>query len=58
MPAKPLSAVEAMVANTETCLLDAGAISSNDVIGIVAGTQSTTGSTNFIRLHRAGKQVG
>jgi pyruvate kinase len=58
MPAQPFDTVEAMVANSETCLLEAGAISSNDVIGIVAGTQSTTGSTNFIRLHRAGKQLG
>jgi pyruvate kinase len=58
MPAQPFDTVEAMVANSETCLLEAGAISSNDVIGIVAGTQSTTGSTNFIRLHRANKQLG
>ena len=47
---------EAMVKNTENFLLETGVVRAGDVVGIVAGTQSTSGSTNFIRLHRVGER--
>ncbi len=50
--AEPLHTGEAMVDNTEKFLLKTGVVQAGDVVGIVAGTQSTSGSTNFIRLHR------
>ena len=53
--ATPFHTVEAMVANTEKFLLETGIVQAGDVVGIVAGTQSTSGSTNFIRLHRVGE---
>jgi pyruvate kinase len=53
--APPFHTVEAMVTNTENFLLETGVVQAGDVIGIVAGTQSTSGSTNFIRLDRVGE---
>jgi pyruvate kinase len=53
--AAPLRTVEAMVANTESFLLETGVVQAGDVVGIVAGTGITAGSTNFIRLHRVGE---
>jgi pyruvate kinase len=53
--AEPLHTVEAMVINAEKFLLESGVVQTGDVVGIVAGTQSTSGSTNFIRLHRVGE---
>jgi pyruvate kinase len=44
-----------MVTNAENFLLESGVVQAGDVVGIVAGTQSTSGSTNFIRLHRVGE---
>ncbi len=35
-------------------LLQAGAVRTGDVMGIVAGTQRSSGSTNFMRLHVVG----
>ncbi|MGA2960702.1 MAG: pyruvate kinase [Candidatus Korobacteraceae bacterium] len=51
----PFHTVEEMVANTENFLLETGVVQAGDVVGIVAGTQSTSGSTNSIRLHRVGE---
>jgi pyruvate kinase len=48
--------VEAMVTNTENFLVESGVVHPGDVVGIVAGTQSPSGSTNFIRLHRVGER--
>ena len=45
---------EQMVANAESLLLSQHAVQSGDVIGIVAGTRSSSGSTNFMRLHVVG----
>jgi pyruvate kinase len=45
---------EAMVKTAETKLLSCGALKAGDVFGVVAGTQRTSGSTNFMRLHQAG----
>jgi pyruvate kinase len=41
-----------MVQNADDELKKRGVIRPGDVMAIVAGTQSTSGSTNFIRLHR------
>jgi pyruvate kinase len=42
---------ENMVATAELELLRAGCVKVGDVMGVVAGTQMSTGSTNFMRLH-------
>ena len=42
---------EQMLAAAEQELLRRGRIKSGDVLGIVAGTQMASGSTNFMRLH-------
>jgi pyruvate kinase len=47
-----------MVRAAETALLARGAVKSGDVIGVVAGTQLASGSTNFMRLHVVGGAVG
>jgi pyruvate kinase len=44
--------VEGMVQNADDELKKRGVVRPGDVMAIVAGTQSTSGSTNFIRLHR------
>jgi hypothetical protein len=40
-----------MVTTAERELLLQGRISVGDVLGVVAGTQMASGSTNFMRLH-------
>jgi len=45
---------EEMVSNAEQLLCKRHATQSGDVIAIVAGTRSASGSTNFIRLHVVG----
>jgi pyruvate kinase len=47
-------AVEDMVTNAEKSLAKINAVQAGDVIGIVAGTRTTSGSTNFLRLHMIG----
>ncbi len=42
---------EDMVSTAETHLLRGHHVENGDVIGVVAGTQMSTGSTNFMRLH-------
>lgn len=49
---KLMRSVEGMVHLADKTLLARGIVDQGDTIGIVAGTQSSTGSTNFIRLHR------
>lgn len=49
---EPIRSVEGMVQNADDELKKRGVVRPGDVMAIVAGTQSTTGSTNFIRLHR------
>jgi pyruvate kinase len=51
---KHTPAVEDMVAGAERELLKRGYAEAGDVIGIVAGTRTTSGSTNFMRLHVIG----
>jgi pyruvate kinase len=45
---------EAMVARAEKEMLQSRAAQTGDVIAVVAGTRSSTGSTNFMRLHEVG----
>jgi pyruvate kinase len=49
---EPIRTVDGMVQNADEELKKRGVVRTGDVMAIVAGTQSTTGSTNFIRLHR------
>jgi pyruvate kinase len=42
---------EEMLSTAEQELLRTGRLSPGDVLGVVAGTQMSTGSTNFMRLH-------
>jgi len=48
------SDAEDMVARAEALLRQRKAVQQGDVMAIVAGTRSTTGSTNFMRLHVVG----
>ena len=45
---------EDMVVAAEKILLEKHAVDAEDVIAIVAGTRTTSGSTNFMRLHLIG----
>jgi len=47
-----------MVSVAERTLLSRGVVQANDVMGVVAGTQTTSGSTNFMRLHVVGASAG
>jgi pyruvate kinase len=51
---KQVRSAEDMVANAERLLLRNAAVQPGDVIAVVAGTGTTTGSTNFMRLHVVG----
>ncbi len=48
---EPVRSSEDMVRRAEREFLQRGLAGSGDVIGIVAGTRRTSGSTNFMRLH-------
>ena len=48
---EPTHTSEDMVAAAEQELLRQGRVKAGDVIGVVAGTQRASGSTNFMRLH-------
>ena len=48
---------EDMVVKAERLMLKRHAVAPGDVIAIVAGTGSTTGSTNFMRLHVVGSST-
>src|SRR4051812_19039170 len=54
---KHTPAVEDMVTGAERELLKRGFVQDQDVIGIVAGTKTTSGSTNFMRLHMIGSHT-
>jgi pyruvate kinase len=47
---------EEMVENAESLMLKQHAVQPSDVIAIVAGTRTKTGSTNFMRLHVVGAE--
>jgi pyruvate kinase len=46
--------VEDMVSGAEQELMKQNIVAPGDVMGIVAGTRTTSGSTNFMRLHMVG----
>jgi pyruvate kinase len=48
---EPAISAEEMVQQAERLLLERQAVQPSDTIAIVAGTSSSTGSTNFMRLH-------
>src|SRR5271166_6056342 len=48
---------EEMVDMAEELLESAGYVSPQDILGIVAGTRTKTGSTNFLRLHVLGDRL-
>jgi pyruvate kinase len=52
-----LTTTEQMVTIAEHLLEAAGYLHKGDILGIVAGTRTLTGSTNFLRLHVTGDQV-
>jgi pyruvate kinase len=49
---------EAMLRTAEKELLPKGLLRPGDVLGLVAGTQLTSGATNFMRLHTVGENEG
>lgn len=51
-----LYTTEAMVETAERLLEQNGYVRPKEVIGIVAGTRTKSGSTNFLRLHALGEQ--
>jgi pyruvate kinase len=54
MPCKNAPNTEDMVRLAESELMRQHAVATGDVMGIVAGTQQSSGSTNFMRLHVVG----
>jgi pyruvate kinase len=51
LPTRQARTAEDMVTTAEGELLRQGLISAGEVLGVVAGTQMASGSTNFMRLH-------
>jgi pyruvate kinase len=54
LPCKHAPSSDDMVRAAETSLLESKAVEPGDVIAVVAGTSQSSGSTNFLRLHRIG----
>jgi len=52
---KEWESAEAMLQTAEKELLPKGLLRPGDVLGLVAGTQLTSGATNFMRLHTVGE---
>ena len=48
---EPAESIEEMVSAAEHALLRKGQLKEGEVLGVVAGTQMASGSTNFMRLH-------
>jgi pyruvate kinase len=53
---EPARSAEDMLRAAEQELLRQGRIQAGDVLGVVAGTQMASGSTNFLRLHTVTSQ--
>ncbi|HSE48793.1 MAG TPA: pyruvate kinase [Terriglobales bacterium] len=58
MPCKHAPSTEDMVELAEKELERVHAVAPGDILGIVAGTQQASGSTNFMRLHVVGSPDG
>jgi pyruvate kinase len=54
---KPAPSADDMVRTAEKLLLARGCVQTGDVMGVVAGTQMASGSTNFMRLHVVGNST-
>lgn len=52
-----LSTAEQMVETAERLLEEAGHVKPREILGIVAGTRTKSGSTNFLRLHVLGDSL-
>jgi pyruvate kinase len=52
----PMRSSKEMILYAEQLLLGAHRVAMGDIIGVVAGTRSTSGSTNFMRLHVIGTE--
>ncbi len=52
-----LLTAEQMVDHVETVLEEGGFVKPKEIVGIVAGTQTRSGSTNFLRLHVLGDRL-
>jgi pyruvate kinase len=52
-----LATTEQMVETAERLLEEAGYVKPREIIGIVAGTRTKSGSTNFLRLHVLGDSL-
>jgi pyruvate kinase len=52
-----LQTAEQMVELAETTLEKSGFVKPKEILGIVAGTQTRSGSTNFLRLHVLGDRI-
>ena len=52
-----LQTAEQMVDHAETTLEQGGFVKPKEILGIVAGTQTRSGSTNFLRLHVLGDRL-
>ena len=53
---QPMRSSKEMILDAEAMLLGAHLVAAGDIIGVVAGTRSTSGSTNFMRLHIIGTE--
>ncbi len=56
VPCQPMRSSKEMILDAEALLLSAHQVAAGDIIGVVAGTRSTSGSTNFMRLHVIGSE--
>jgi pyruvate kinase len=52
-----MSTTEAMVEEAEDILTASGYMKPQEILGVVAGTRTLTGSTNFLRLHVLGDRA-
>lgn len=54
---RKLTTIEQMVETAEQTLEAAGHLKSREILGVVAGTRTKSGSTNFMRLHVVGDRL-
>ena len=52
-----LATTEQMIETAERLLEEAGYVKPREIVGIVAGTRTKSGSTNFLRLHVLGDNL-
>ena len=57
IPCNKLATTEQMVETAERLLEEGGHVKPREILGIVAGTRTKSGSTNFLRLHVLGDSM-